>query len=192
VVRERRRRVWWWVLGVPALIALLLGVGLFGYFGLTLDGNTMVRDGSYTFRLPGHWWPSSSDRSAVRGAIDFYRGPSTATGPLHVAVTRERRQITLGELQQLVSFRVRAVAGGRIVRPPSRVRLGGDQAIELDYEFSSDGKRAYTRQILCPHDGVVYSVMILAVPYSGSGFDQAARPITQQVLRTWSWGWRWT
>jgi hypothetical protein len=188
----RRRRRLWWLLTVPAVVVLLLAVGLFGYFGLTLDGSTMVRDRSYTFRLPGRWWPSSSDRGAVQNAVDFYRGPSTSAGRLHVAVTRERKTTTLRALERAVSSRVRTVRGGRIVRPVSRVRLGGEQAIQLDYEFSDDGTRVLTRQILCPHDGAVYDVILLAVPYSGSDFDQVAGPITQQVLRTWGWGWRWT
>lgn len=187
----------WWLLAVAAVVTLLMAVGLFGYFGLTLDGNTMVRDRSYTFKLPGRWWPSSSDRGAVQNAVDFYRGPSTAAGRLHVAVTRERKATTLRALEQAVPSRVRTVRGGRIVKPVSLVRLGGEQAIQLDYEFSDHGfsdhgTRVLTRQILCIHDGAVYDVILLAVPYSGSDFDQIAGPITRQVLRTWSWGWRWT
>ncbi len=189
--RRRRRRLPW-LLGVLALAMTLLAVGLFGAVGMTLDGDTMVRDRSYTFRLPGHWWPSPGDRAAVQDAVDFYRGPSTGAGRLHVAVTRERRDITLGELQRLVPFRVTTVARGRIVKRISRVRLGGEDAIQLDYQFDSNGTRTYTRQILCPHDGAIYGVMLLAVPYPGSGFGSSADPIAQQILRTWSWGWRWT
>ncbi len=189
--RRRRRRLVW-LLAVLVLVMLLVAAALFGSVGLTLDGSTMVRDGSYSFKLPGVWWPSAGDRGAVGNAVDFYRGPSTAAGRLHVAVTRERRRTTLRELQQIVGFRVTTVARGRIVKRMSRVRLGGEEAIQLDYTFDSKATPAYTRQILCPHDGAVYSVMVLAVPYLGSGFDQAADAVTRQILRTWSWSWRWT
>jgi hypothetical protein len=188
----RRRRRLLWLLGVLALAMVLLAVGLFGSVGLTLDGDTMVRDRSYSFRLPGRWWPSPGDRGAVQNAVDFYRGPSTAAGRLHVAVTRERKDITLGELQRLVPFRVTTVAHGRIVKRVSRVRLGGEDAIQLDYQFDSKGTRTYTRQILCAHDGAVYGVMLLVVPYLGSGFGSSADPVAQQILRTWHWGWRWS
>jgi hypothetical protein len=181
-----------WFLGILALVMVLVAVGLFGSVGLTLDGDTMVRDRSSTFRLPGRWWPSPGDRGAVQSAVGFYRGPATDAGRLHVAVTRERRAITLGELAQLVPLRVASVAHGRIVKRISRVRLGGDEAIQLDYQFESNGTTSYTRQILCPHDGVVYGVMILAVPYLGSGFDAAADPVGRQILRTWGWSWRWS
>jgi hypothetical protein len=189
--RRRRRRLAWLLVAV-AVVVLLLAVGLFGSVGLTLDGDTMVRDGSHTFELPGRWWPSADDRGAVDNAVAFYRGPSTAAGRLHVAVTHERRGVTLGELQQLVPFRVATVAHGRIVKRISRVRLGGEDAIQLDYEFSRNGTRTYTRQILCPRGGVVYGVMILAVPYQGSGFDQSADTVTRRVLATWGWSWRWS
>ena len=189
--RRRGRRLVW-LLAVLTLVVLLLATALFVSVGRTLDGDTMVRDGAYSFRLPGSWWPSADDRGAVRNAVDFYRGPSTAAGRLHVAVTRERRNTTLGELQQIVGFRVGAVAQGRVVKRLSRVRLGGEAAIQVDYTFDSKGSPAYTRQILCPHAGAVYSVMILAVPYLGSGFDQAAGSVTTSILRTWGWSWRWT
>jgi hypothetical protein len=189
--RRRRRRLVW-LLAVLTLVVLLLVTALFVSVGRTLDGDTMVRDGAYTFRLPGSWWPSAGDRGAVRNAVDFYRGPSTAAGRLHVAVTRERRDTTLGELQQIVGFRVGAVAQGRVVKRLSRVRLGGEAAIQVDYTFESKGSPTYARQILCPHAGAVYSVMILAVPYLGSGFDQAAGSVTTSILRTWGWSWRWT
>lgn len=188
--RRRRRRAW--LLPVLVVVVLLLAASLFGSVGLTLDGDTMVRDGSYTFELPGVWWPSADDRGAVENAVDFYRGPSTAAGRLHVAVTRERRATTLGKLQQIVGLRVAQVAHGEIVRRPSRVRLGGEEAVQVDYQFDSRGTPAYTRQILCPRGGAVYSVMILAVPYLGSGFEQAAGPVTERILRSWGWGWRWT
>jgi hypothetical protein len=187
----RRGRRLLWTLAVLAVVALLLAVGLFGAVGLTFDGNTMIRGRSYTFRLPGRWWPSPGDRGAVEDAVAFYRGPATSAGRLHVTVTRERKATTIRELERSVPFRVATVAHGKIVKRLSRVRLGGEAAIQLDYEFSSNGTRTYTRQILCPHDGVVYSVMILAVPYLGSGFDQTAGSVTRQVLATWGWGWRW-
>ncbi|HZD02113.1 MAG TPA: hypothetical protein VFA46_18560 [Actinomycetes bacterium] len=188
----RRRRRLAWVLVALAVVALLAAVGLLGAVGLTFDGNTLVRGRGYSFELPGRWWPSPGDRGAVENAVAFYRGPATAAGRLHVTVTRERRATTLRELERLVPFRVATTAHGKIVKRLSRVRLGGEDAIQLDYEFSSDGTRTYTRQILCPHDGAVYSVMILAVPYLGSGFDQTAGSVTRQVLGTWGWRWRWT
>jgi hypothetical protein len=189
--RRRRRRLLW-VLIVLLVVALLAAVGLFGAVGLTFEGNTMIRGRGYTFRLPGRWWPSPGDRGAVENAVAFYRGPATATGRLHVTVTRERSKITLRELERTASVRVATVARGRIVKRPSRVRLGGEPAVQLDYEFSSKGTRTHTRQILCPHDGTVYSVMIMAVPYLGGRFEQSAGSVTRQVLDTWGWSWRWS